>query len=174
MGMEVVATRVERVAQKALDAIPTAYIRPVEERKDMGDALEVVKAQIKEAFLQIPVVDLRAFDSGNKEIKQACVESVRKAAEEWGVMYIAGHGIAAELLEKVQEVGKKFFDLPIEQKEQYANDPAAGNLQGYGCHFANTSSSSSKLEWMDYFFHLIHPVEKIDFTIWPKEPADYT
>lgn len=172
--METLVDRVQTVAQKGVDAVPTEYIQPVEERKEMGDALEVLKAQMKEGTPQIPLVDLQAFDSGNDEIKQACVESVRKAAEEWGVMYIAGHGIAAELLEKVQEVGKKFFDLPIEQKEQYANDPAAGNLQGYGCHFANTSSSSSKLEWMDYFFHLIHPVEKIDFTIWPKEPADYT
>ncbi|KAJ4759917.1 Anthocyanidin synthase [Rhynchospora pubera] len=169
--MVVVAARVESLAQSDLDAIPTEYIRPVEERKDMGDALEVVKAQIKEGTRQIPVVDLRDFNSENKEIKQACVESVRKAAEEWGVMHIAGHGMSVELLEKVQKVGKQFFHLPLEQKERYANDQASGNIQGYGSKLSN--NSSGQLEWEDYFFHLIHPEEKADFTVWPKEPSDY-
>jgi anthocyanidin synthase len=169
--MVVVAARVESLAQSNLNAIPSEYIRPVEEREDMGDALEVVKAQTKEGTLQIPLVDLHAFNSGNKEMKQYCVESVRKAAAEWGVMHITGHGISAELMQKVQEAGKKFFGLPIAQKEKYANDQASGNVQGYGSKLAN--SSDGTLEWQDYFFHLIHPAEKADFTIWPKEPADY-
>jgi anthocyanidin synthase len=169
--MAVAPNRVQSLAQRKLDAIPPEYIRPAEERKGMGDALEVVKAQMKEGTLQIPVLDLQAFNSGNEEIKQACIQSVRKAAEEWGVMHIAGHGISNELMGKVQEIGRKFFDLPIEQKEQYANDQASGIVQGYGSKFAN--NSHGKFEWQDYFFHLAYPVEKADFTIWPKEPADY-
>lgn len=169
--MALVGKRVQSLAEDKLDVIPPEYIQPAEEHKDMGDALEVVKAQIKEGTPKIPVVDLRAFDSGNEEIRQACVESVRKAAEEWGMMHIAGHGISAELLEKVRQVGKRFFDLPIEQKEQYANNQDSGNLQGYGSKFSN--NLNGKIGWTDYLFHLGYPHEKADFTIWPKEAADY-
>ncbi|KAJ3679815.1 hypothetical protein LUZ60_016093 [Juncus effusus] len=155
----------------SLQSIPTEYVRPEDERLDMGDAFEEVKKQAKEGIQQIPLVDLSAFDSEDPPVRSACVESVRKAAEEWGVMQIAGHGISFELVEKVKEAGKKFFDLPIEEKEKYANDQASGKIQGYGSKLAN--NASGQLEWEDYFFHLMHPEDKTDVSIWPKEPINY-
>jgi anthocyanidin synthase len=166
-----IAPRVEILAQSGIESIPIEYVRPVEERQDLGDALEEVKKQSAEGIPQIPVVDLKGFDSNSLETKKACVESVKKAAEEWGVMHIANHGLPEDLLEKVRMVGKKFFDLPIEQKEQYANDQASGKIQGYGSKLAN--NACGQLEWEDYFFHLIYPVDKIDLSIWPKDPKDY-
>lgn len=168
-----VAQRVEVLAQSGNKSIPTEYVRPVEERQELGDALEEVKKQAADGvpLPQIPVVDIKGFDSDNHETKMACVESVKKAAEEWGVMHIANHGIPEDLLEKVREVGKKFFDLPMEQKEQYANDQASGKIQGYGSKLAN--NASGRLEWEDYFFHLMYPFDKIDLSTWPRDPKDY-
>ncbi|KAJ4800747.1 Anthocyanidin synthase [Rhynchospora pubera] len=166
-----IAPRVEILAQSGIESIPTEYVRLVEERQDLGDALEEVKKQIASGVPQIPVVDLKGFDSDDHETKMACVDSVKKAAEEWGVMHIANHGIPEDLLDKVREVGKKFFDQPIVQKEQYANDQASGKIQGYGSKLAN--NASGQLEWEDYFFHLIYPVDKTDLSIWPKDPSDY-
>ncbi|RVX08956.1 Leucoanthocyanidin dioxygenase [Vitis vinifera] len=67
--------------------------------------------------------------------------------------------------------GETFFNLPMEEKEKYANDQASGKIAGYGSKLAN--NASGQLEWEDYFFHLIFPEDKRDMTIWPKTPSDY-
>ena len=50
---------------------------------------------------RIPVVDISPFldaTSGQQQ-RDACVEAVRAAAADWGVMHIAGHSIPAELMD---------------------------------------------------------------------------
>ncbi|XP_010934075.1 anthocyanin synthase [Elaeis guineensis] len=161
--------RVESLAKRGLEAIPTEYVRPESERRDLGDAFEEEKKA--EEGPQIPVVDLKGFDSEDEVVRRACAEEVRRVASEWGVMHIVNHGIPLELIEKVRRVGKEFFDLPIEEKEKYANDQSSGMIAGYGSKLAN--NASGQLEWEDYFFHLIFPHDKADMSIWPKNPANY-
>ncbi|CAA6674770.1 unnamed protein product [Spirodela intermedia] len=96
---------------------------------------------------------------------------VQEAASNWGVMHIVNHGIPLELISAMQEAGEKFFSLPMEEKERYANDQSSGNIQGYGSKLAN--NASGQLEWQDYFFHLVYPEDKANYSIWPKEPANY-
>lgn len=170
MAAEVVSmpSRVEELAKTGLEAIPTAYVRPEEERTSIGDVFEEAK---KMDGPQIPVVDLKDMDSGDRKARNRVMEELKKAAEEWGVMHIVNHGISTELMDRVRAVGKEFFDLPIEQKELYANDQASGKIQGYGSKLAN--NASGQLEWEDYFFHLIFPEEKTDMSLWPKQPEDY-
>ncbi|CAA6657286.1 unnamed protein product [Spirodela intermedia] len=69
-----------------------------------------------------------------------CVEAVRKAASEWGVMHIVNH-----------EAGERFFSLLVEEKERYANDHKLAN------------NASGRRAWQDYFFHLAHSEETKDF-----------
>lgn len=164
-----VTPRVESLAKSGLEAIPTEYVRPESERLNLGDAFEEEKKA--EEGPQIPVVDLKGFGSEDEAVRRACVEEVRRVASEWGVMHIVNHGISLELIEKVRRVGKEFFDLPIEEKEKYANDQSTGKIAGYGSKLAN--NASGQLEWEDYFFHLIFPHDKADMSIWPKYPADY-
>ncbi|KAF0915443.1 hypothetical protein E2562_036291 [Oryza meyeriana var. granulata] len=81
------------------------YVRP-EERTDCGDIVKLAARAASEDAVRIPVVDISALDEGGTDDgRRACVEAVRAAAE-------------------------AFFALPIAEKEKYANDPAAGRLQG--------------------------------------------
>ncbi|WOL04327.1 leucoanthocyanidin dioxygenase-like [Canna indica] len=169
MVVSALPTRVECLAKSGINEIPAEYVRPESERLDLGDALEKVNAAAQGP--QIPVVDLRDFDSPDEAARRACAEAVKEAATEWGVMHIVNHGISLDLIEQLRKAGKEFFDLPMEQKEQYANDQSAGKIQGYGSKLAN--NASGQLEWEDYFFHLIFPQEKIDISIWPKQPSNY-
>ncbi|KAL0297958.1 UNVERIFIED_CONTAM: Leucoanthocyanidin dioxygenase [Sesamum angustifolium] len=75
-----------------------------------------------------------------------------------GVMHLINHGIPEELVDRVKAAGREFFELPVEEKEKYANDQAAGNVQGYGSKLAN--NASGQLEWEDYFFHCVFPEER--------------
>lgn len=162
-----VSPRVEMLS--TLAAIPTEYVRSEEERTSIGDVFEEEKKS--EHGPQIPVVDLKDLSSDDPGLRKAAQEAIWAAATDWGVFHIVNHGIPMQLIDRVRDAGKAFFDLPVEEKEVYANDQAAGKIAGYGSKLAN--NASGQLEWEDYFFHLIFPEDKRDMPIWPRKPIDY-
>jgi anthocyanidin synthase len=168
MPSTTVASRVESLS--GLSAIPPEYVRPASERTGLGDAFD--QLQVDDGP-RIPVVDISPFFTAktNKDQQQCVVEAVRAAASEWGVMHISGHGIPDDLVDRLHAAGTGFFALPIDAKEAYANDPAAGRLQGYGSRLA--TNASGQREWEDYLFHLLHPDGLADHTLWPAHPPDY-
>nr|USU43666.1 anthocyanidin synthase [Ailanthus altissimus] len=164
-----VIPRVESLASSGIQAIPKEYVRPQEELSSIGDVFEEEK---KEEGPQVPTIDLKEIDSEDPIAREKCREELKKAAMEWGVMHLVNHGIVDDLTDRVKKAGQVFFDLPVEEKEKYANDQASGKIQGYGSKLAN--NASGQLEWEDYFFHLVYPEDKRDMSIWPKTPSDYT
>lgn len=165
---KVVIPRVEILASNGIESIPKEYVRPQEELESIGDVFEEEKC---DEGPQLPTIDLQGLNSCDKQVREKCHQELIKAAKEWGVMHLVNHGIPDELIDRVKMAGKAFFDLPVEEKEKYANDQASGNIQGYGSKLAN--NASGQLEWQDYFFHCVFPEEKRDMSIWPKTPAGY-
>ncbi|KAA8521956.1 hypothetical protein F0562_012730 [Nyssa sinensis] len=163
------APRVESLASSGIESIPKEYVRPQEELMSIGNIFEEEK---KEEGPQVPTIDLKDIDSEDKEVRKRCCEELKKAAMEWGVMHLVNHGISDDVIDRVKVAGQAFFDQPVEEKEKYANDQASGKIQGYGSKLAN--NASGRLEWEDYFFHLVFPEDKRDMSIWPKSPSDYT
>jgi isopenicillin N synthase-like dioxygenase len=66
------------------------------------------------SFTEVPVLDLSLAD--NPTTKPALLTSLRHALLEVGFLYISHTGIPEELIQDVQVLGKKFFDLPVEEK----------------------------------------------------------
>ncbi|KAL6349519.1 hypothetical protein AAG906_034176 [Vitis piasezkii] len=163
-----VAPRVESLSSSGIQSIPKEYIRPQEELTSIGNVFEEEK---KDEGPQVPTIDLKDIESEDEVVRERCREELKKAAMEWGVMHLVNHGISDDLINRVKVAGETFFNLPIEEKEKYANDQASGKIAGYGSKLAN--NASGQLEWEDYFFHLIFPEDKRDMTIWPKTPSDY-
>jgi len=164
----VAVERVESLAKSGIISIPKEYIRPKEELESIND---VFLEEKKEDGPQVPTIDLKNIESDDEKIRENCIEELKKASLDWGVMHLINHGIPADLMERVKKAGEEFFSLSVEEKEKYANDQATGKIQGYGSKLAN--NASGQLEWEDYFFHLAYPEEKRDLSIWPKTPSDY-
>ncbi|GER34547.1 2-oxoglutarate (2OG) and Fe(II)-dependent oxygenase superfamily protein [Striga asiatica] len=161
--------RVETLARSGIDTIPKEYVRPENELESIVDVFADEK--ICGGGPHVPTVNLAGIDSEDDEARRKCHEELKRAAAEWGVMHLVNHGVPEELTDRVKNAGREFFDLPVEEKERYANDQASGNVQGYGSKLAN--NASGRLEWEDYFFHCVYPEEKRDMSIWPKNPLDY-
>ncbi|KAH7547937.1 hypothetical protein ACOSP7_032775 [Xanthoceras sorbifolium] len=162
--------RVESLASSGIQAIPEEYIRPQEELTSIGGG-NVFEEEKKKEGPQVPTIDLMEIDSEDKLVREECREQLKRAAMEWGVMHLVNHGISDDVIDRVKKAGQAFFNLPVEEKEKYANDQASGNVEGYGSKLAN--NASGQLEWQDYFFHLAYPLDKTDMSIWPKSPTDY-
>ncbi|CAK9147282.1 unnamed protein product [Ilex paraguariensis] len=147
--------RVQALSHGGLHELPAQFIRPAHERPENSKAIE---------GMTVPVISLLL---PHDEL----VHELSKACSEWGVFLMTDYGISASLIPRLQTAGQEFFNLPPEEKESYANDPSTGNFEGYGTKI--TKNLEEKVEWIDYFFHLMSPPSKVNYEIWPKNPPSY-
>ena len=80
--------------------------------------------------MNIPVVDLSDFLSGDEARKQSFVEALGKAYEEVGFVAVKNHGIPDDLIADLYKNVQQFFALPQEVKSSYERKDLAGQ-RGY-------------------------------------------
>ncbi|KAH6832824.1 hypothetical protein C2S53_006071 [Perilla frutescens var. hirtella] len=107
--------RVQSIASlsKLANTIPSEYIRSENEQPAASTLHGVV--------LEVPVIDL-SDDFGDEIMARLMSE----ASKDWGIFQVVNHGIPDEVIAKLQEVGKQFFELPKEEKELIAKTPNSG------------------------------------------------
>ncbi|ESQ31546.1 hypothetical protein EUTSA_v10004662mg [Eutrema salsugineum] len=113
--------------------------------------------------LHIPVVDLSCPD------QELVAREVVKASQEWGVFQVVNHVIPTELIQRLQDVGRQFFELPEADKEAVAKP--ADSRQGYARRYE--FDLQSRKGTVDQLFHNIWPPSSVDYTYWPKNPLNY-
>ncbi|XP_042487950.1 flavonol synthase/flavanone 3-hydroxylase-like [Macadamia integrifolia] len=150
--------RVQAIASLSIPAesIPVEFIRPETEQPGITTYHGPVP--------EIPTIDLS--DPDQKKL----VRLISDASREWGFFEIVNHGIPSEVFEKLQKVGKEFFELPQEKKEAVARKPESSSSEGYG---TNLTKGDEKKSWVDFLFHNIWPASSINYQFWPKNPPAY-
>ncbi|XP_010547691.1 PREDICTED: flavonol synthase/flavanone 3-hydroxylase [Tarenaya hassleriana] len=151
--------RVQDIASSSLlsDAIPSEFIRSEKEQP--------LITTYRGPAPKIPVIDLA--DPDEERVARAVVE----ASREWGIFQVVNHGIPAELIRRLQEVGKQFFELPAADKEAVAKPADAKDIEGYGTKLQK--DLEGKKAWVDHLFHRIWPPNRINYRFWPNNPPEY-
>ena len=182
----------ELVEKHGIHEVPNVYIRPFKDRPmthlvstHLGSKLneEEEEPTILPDFastpthanklmkdLTPPIIDFLGL--GDIESLRKChvTDEVAIACEEWGFFQLINHTLSPSLLARVRHVAAQFFDLPLVDKQMYANSPHA--LTGYGSRMG--TSKHSILDWGDYFLHYVWPLEDRDMDeIWPEKPQSY-
>lgn len=80
--------------------------------------------------MNIPVVDLSDFLSGDEGRKQNFVQALGKAYEEVGFVAVKNHGIPDDLIADLYHYVQQFFALPTDTKLKYEKPELAGQ-RGY-------------------------------------------
>lgn len=80
--------------------------------------------------MNIPVVDLSDFLSGDESRKQNFVQALGKAYEDVGFVAVKNHGIPDDLIADLYNYVQQFFALPGETKLKYEKPELAGQ-RGY-------------------------------------------
>lgn len=80
--------------------------------------------------MNIPVVDLSDFTSGDESRKQKFVQELGKAYEDVGFVAVKNHGIPDDLIADLYKYVQQFFALPPEVKYKYEKPELAGQ-RGY-------------------------------------------
>jgi len=108
----------------------------------------------------IPSVDLRDFLSDDPVRKQKFVNEIGKAYEEIGFVALKGHFLSDELVEKLYQQVRNFFNLPLEVKEKY-EIPGIGGQRGY-VSFGKESAKGRTTGDLKEFWHFGQYVENND------------
>lgn len=108
----------------------------------------------------VPVVDMR--DPG-------AAARVARAAEQWGAFLLAGHGVPAALLARVEERIARMFALPATEKMRAVRGP--GDACGYGS--PPISSFFSKCMWSEGYTFSPASLRADLRKLWPKAGDDY-
>ncbi|XP_020223061.1 probable 2-oxoglutarate-dependent dioxygenase ANS [Cajanus cajan] len=149
-------TRVQSLAQSGLSRVPPQYIQPPQTRP----------VRQPDPTQTLPVIDLSSFD----------LAAVAHACRHWGAFHVTNHGVPPSLLAALRRAALSFFiDTPMPEKLRYACSPAAPASEGYGSKMlASTSeSSSTALDWRDYFDHHTLPLSRRNPLRWPEFPPEY-
>lgn len=137
------------------DTIPAEFIRSEKEQPAASTVHGVV--------LEVPVIDVRGEE-------ETVVRLISEASKEWGIFQVVEHGIPNEVISKLQQVGKQFFELPKEERELVAKTPESG-IEGYGTTLQK--EIEGKKGWVDHLFHKIWPPSAINYKFWPNNPPSY-
>ncbi|KAF4377883.1 hypothetical protein CsatB_003029 [Cannabis sativa] len=114
--------------------IPTQFIWPEEER-----------SIIDAPHLQVPLINLSAFLSGDQEkVMEAC-QLVDEACRKHGFFLVVNHGIDSKLIADAHRFMDSFFELPPLEKEKALKKQ--GELFGYSSSLIGRFQS--KLPWKE-------------------------
>uniref|UniRef100_A0A2K2AUE5 Fe2OG dioxygenase domain-containing protein n=2 Tax=Populus trichocarpa TaxID=3694 RepID=A0A2K2AUE5_POPTR len=151
--------RVQTIASLSFDkeAIPEEFIMPEKEQP----AITTFRGLAPE----IPAIDLSDPD------QEKLVGLIADASKEWGIFQVINHGIPSDLIAELQGAGKKFFELPQEEKEVCARPRDSESIEGYGSKLLN--DPQEKKTWVDHLFHRIWPPPSINYQFWPENPPSY-
>ena len=137
---------------------------------------------------EVPVIDIAPFLAGSPGDKRAVAREIDRACTDIGFFTIVGHGVPGDLVSRMLEVTKAFFDLPLEDKLR-VRQPVPEQSRGYlGVGMENLSYSRDDRSTADLKeLFAIGPVDVPDrpyFTrpeaypsfapnIWPEQPTDF-
>ncbi|KAH9624300.1 hypothetical protein KSS87_007203 [Heliosperma pusillum] len=110
------------------------------------------------------------FDhSSSPESHHLELAKLQSALSQWGCFQATNHGLSSTFLDEVREVTKKFFDLPLEEKQKYSR--VIDDYDGYGND--TIVSENQTLDWTDRLYLTVHSEDQLKLQYWPQEPLAF-
>ncbi|KAF8039130.1 hypothetical protein BT93_B1624 [Corymbia citriodora subsp. variegata] len=167
-GREVEESRYQRGVRHLCDAgierIPRKYVFPVSERPDLGTERSDV-CYGSSRTLKLPVIDFAQLQGSNRS---QVLERLANACEEYGFFQLVNHGIPSEVTEEMGRVGRRFFELPYEERCKYMNPDMRSPVR-YGTSF--NQNNDQIFCWRDFLKLSCHPLPQ-HLPSWPSNPPD--
>ncbi len=128
-------------------------------------------------FDRVPELSLRDFTDGTAHERRLFIDALIEGFRYFGFIILKDHAVSRELLQRAYAQSKAFFDLPVEEKRDYAR--GGDGQRGY-TPFGKEHAKTSKVGDLKEFWHVgrefpegsplatIYPPN-----VWPAQPADF-
>ncbi len=81
--------------------------------------------------MSLPVIDIAPLFGTDEAQRRAVARRLGRACEEVGFFYVSGHGIRADLIERLEAAARAFFALPAPDKARIAMARAGAAWRGW-------------------------------------------
>ncbi|KAI3781969.1 hypothetical protein L2E82_11997 [Cichorium intybus] len=142
------------------DHLPERYIRKQDE--EYGSVANAGPSSLVSE--EIPVIDISLLTSSLSEL-----DKLKSAVSSCGCFQAINHGIEVSFLDKVHEISKQIFRLPVEEKKKYLR--AENDLEGYGNDMV--LSDNQTLDWTDRLYLTVLPKHQQKLQFWPQNPTHF-
>ncbi|XP_039021767.1 protein SRG1-like [Hibiscus syriacus] len=150
-GKSLPVPSVQELVRNDPQSVPEKYVLHHEDRPTVLD--------MAPSSFDIPIIDFALLAKGDEDETR----KLDLACKHWGFFQIINHGVAEELLINMKAAIAAFFELPLEEKNQYAQ--AGTDFQGYGQQYV--VSEEQKLDWCDMMFLITLPPQIRNLKYWP-------
>ena len=101
----------------------------------------------------VPILDLTPIRCGNPGERRSLVREIDEALREIGFFVVVGHGVDRAETEETIEAGKRFFDLPGEEKRKVANrgTPFRGYVGTGDENLSYTEDEATPPDWKEFY-----------------------
>ena len=83
-----------------------------------------------EGFSEVPVIDIGALVAGTAG-RRAVADEIGRACRECGFFYVVGHGVDEALGERLEQLSRRFFAQPLEEKLRIRMELGGRAWRGY-------------------------------------------
>ncbi|KAL7252833.1 hypothetical protein ACSBR1_007398 [Camellia fascicularis] len=150
---------VRHLCEIGITKIPTKYILPVSDRPENGDH------NANNYGITLPVVDFAQLQGSNRS---QVLQSLSKACEEYGFFQLINHGMGSEVIQKMIDASRRFFELPFEERAKYMSSDMRSPVR-YGTSF--NQKKDGVFCWRDFLKLSCHPLSDV-LPFWPSSPSD--
>ncbi|EEF22092.1 Flavonol synthase/flavanone 3-hydroxylase, putative, partial [Ricinus communis] len=114
--------------------------------------------------LKLPVIDFAQLQGSDRT---QVLKYLSKACEEYGFFQLINDGIPSEAIADMVEAGRKFFELPFEERSKYMSKDLRSPAR-YGTSF--NQNKDRVFCWRDFLkLNCNHLSESLPF--WPSSPS---
>ena len=100
----------------------------VTDRPQDDDARAIYLMDHPDSTEEIPLIDIADYLAGVPGSRARIAAELRHATEKVGFFYLAGHGVSQNLIDRMFNENKRFFDLPLEEKQKIPRRLANGYI----------------------------------------------
>ncbi len=112
--------------------VPLESIPPSPEpSKALAKRAEEVMSDEPRIGVELPEVDLRVLASADQDARRAQAALLDKGMRETGFALVDGHEVPPELFDRMMNVTREFFDLPVEEKTALVSRMSQNQFCGY-------------------------------------------
>ena len=131
-----------------------------------------------ESGRKVPELSLNSYIDGSPSEREKFITQFFEGLKDYGFIVLKDHPISSELLNRAYSLVKKFYDLPVATKSQYALKDK-GFQRGY-TPFGQENAKNSPVKDLKEFWHVgreLTPGHRFENTypqnIWPSEVPEF-
>ncbi|CAL5412436.1 unnamed protein product [Camellia sinensis] len=114
LGSSLLVPSVQELAKESLTTVPPRYVH----HDHQNHPISSYGARCPH---DVPIIDMDKLISGDHMDLE--LKKLNYASKEWGFFQLINHGVSFSLVEKVKMETQEFFNLPMEEKKKFWQDP---------------------------------------------------